>query len=156
MNIQMPQLRSNRARHGRILRIRGARGFTLLEVLVAIVVLSIGLLGLAALQAFSIQTNQSANFRTQATALANMIIERMRAHGGGSFNTAIAYFGAGSDAQAQTDISEWQAAVAAELPGGTGTLTFPGNTVQVTITWTDARWAAAGSQTTTFQFNTIL
>lgn len=120
---------------------RSSRGFTLLEVLVAMVVLSIGLLGLAALQAFSMKANQSANFRTQATALSNMIVERMRAHGGGAMNTAIAYYGSGSGSRAVNDLAEWQAQIAAQLPGGSGSLEFAGGDIKVHITWTDARWA---------------
>ena len=55
-------------------------GFTLLEVLIALLVLSFGLLGLAALQAYSVKANQSANFRSQATALASMMLDNMRAN----------------------------------------------------------------------------
>ncbi|GAA0705474.1 type IV pilus modification protein PilV [Dokdonella soli] len=128
----------------------------MLEVLVAILVLSIGLLGLAALQAFSLKANQSANFRTQATALANLIVERMRAHGGGALNTTVAYYGAGSDARAQNDLLEWQAAIAAQLPNGVGTLVFNGGNIGVSITWTDARWAIGADQQTAFVLNTTL
>jgi type IV pilus assembly protein PilV len=125
------------------IRNRSSRGFTLLEVLVAILVLSIGLLGLAAMQAFSLKANQSANFRTQATALATMIVERMRAHGGGALNTTVAYYGSGSDTQAQLDLSQWQDAIGLQLPDGVGTLIFNGGDIEVDITWTDARWAIA-------------
>ena len=120
---------------------RSSYGFTLLEVLVAIVVLSIGLLGLAGLQAFSMKANQSANFRTQATALANMIVERMRAHGGGALNTAVAYYGGGSGDRAVKDLAEWQDLIGGQLPDGKGKLEFGGGDIVVRITWTDARWA---------------
>lgn len=133
-----------------------SRGFSLLEVLVAILVLSIGLLGLAAMQAFSLKANQSANFRTQATALANMIVERMRAHGGGALNTTVAYYGTGSDTRAQQDLQDWQAAIAAQLPDGVGTLVFSGGSIGVNITWTDARWAIAADQKTAFVLTTTL
>jgi len=59
-------------------------GFTLVEVLVALVVLAIGLLGLASLQMMSLKFNSDAYLRTQATALAYDIADRMRAN-----NTAV-------------------------------------------------------------------
>lgn len=128
------------------IRQRRCAGFSLLEVLITILVISIGLLGLAALQAFSLKANQSANFRTQATSLAYMIVDRMRAHGGGPLNTTTAYYGEGSDARARADLGEWRARITAQLPGGVGTITFPGNTIVVSISWTDARWALSDAQ----------
>lgn len=138
------------------IRTRSSRGFSLLEVLVTILVLSIGLLGVAAMQAFSLKANQSANFRTQATALANMIVERMRAHGGGALNTTVAYYGTGSDARAIDDLDKWQIAIGRQLPNGVGKLDFTGGSIGVNITWTDARWAIAANQQITFVLKTTL
>lgn len=139
------------------IRTRKERGFTLLEVLITIVILSVGLLGLAAMQAFSLKANQSANFRTQATALSNMIVERMRAHGGGALNTTVAYYGSGGDAAAVRDLSEWRDAITAQLPEGTGTLLFGGGNITVEINWTDARWAITAAESKTkFQLVTTL
>ena len=56
------------------------QGFSLVEVLVALVVLTIGLLGMAGLQGYSITGSYNAHLRTQATALAQEIIDRMRAN----------------------------------------------------------------------------
>ena len=140
-----------------IIRTRSSRGFSLLEVLITILVLSIGLLGLAAMHAFSLKANQSANFRTQATALANMIAERMRAHGGGALNTTVAYYGSGSDARAIGDLADWRNAIQAQLPNGVGTLVFNGGSIGVNIVWTDARWAiGAANQQTAFVLTTTL
>lgn len=55
-------------------------GFSLIEVLVAMLVLTIGLLGMANLQGQSISSSYDAHLRTQATALARNIIDRMRAN----------------------------------------------------------------------------
>ena len=55
-------------------------GFGLVEVLVALVILTIGLLGMAGLQGYSISGSYNAHLRTQATALAQDIIDRMRAN----------------------------------------------------------------------------
>ena len=55
-------------------------GFSLIEVLVAMLVLTIGLLGMANLQSRSIAGGYDAYLRTQASALAHSIIDRMRAN----------------------------------------------------------------------------
>lgn len=55
-------------------------GFTLLEVLVALVVLSIGLLGVSKIQALGLRASTDSNLRTEATFMANDMIERMRAN----------------------------------------------------------------------------
>lgn len=56
------------------------RGVTLVEVLIAVVVLSIGLLGASSLQLASRRANFESVQRSQATALAQDMIERMRAN----------------------------------------------------------------------------
>lgn len=57
---------------------RRSRGVSLIEVLIAMLVLAIGLLGLAALQAQGLKFNNDAYFRSQATILAQDIMDRMR------------------------------------------------------------------------------
>lgn len=73
---------SLRLRHG-----RRQAGFTLIEVLVSTLVLTVGLLGIAAMQMVSFQTNQSAYMRSQATFLAQDILDRIRANRDGYRNT---------------------------------------------------------------------
>lgn len=68
--------------------INTSRGFTLLEVLIAVLVLSLGLLGLAGLQAYSMRYNQSANYRTQATNLANQLMDLARTHRGSTVDAS--------------------------------------------------------------------
>ena len=58
-------------------------GFSLIEVLIAIFVLSVGLLGSAGLQMRSLQQNQSAYFRSQATIMAYDMADRIRANASG-------------------------------------------------------------------------
>lgn len=58
-------------------------GVSMIEVLVTLVILSIGLLGMAGLQLSSIRGTNSSNYRTQASLLANDIMERMRANPAG-------------------------------------------------------------------------
>jgi len=73
----------------------GSRGFSLVEVLVAVVLLSIGLLGLAKLQFWGVRHTGSAYFRTQATQIANEMVERMRANPVGVVTGGYALNGAG-------------------------------------------------------------
>ena len=135
---------------------RASRGFSLLEVLITILVFAIGMLGLAALQAASVRSNQSANFRTQATALAYMMIDRMRANpdavNQGAYLAGLAAGDCAADPpdspQAAHDIAAWRQQIACQLPGGEGSIEFPGpavpggvGTVKVSITWDDPRWS---------------
>jgi len=53
-------------------------GFTIMEVLVAMLILTIGLMGVAGLQIRAQQFNYTAYFRSQATFLANDLMERIR------------------------------------------------------------------------------
>lgn len=87
-------------------------GFSLLEVLIAVLVLSIGLLGLAGLHAVGLRSVDSANLRTQATVLAQDILERMRANRdaaiAGDYNIADLEAVAAGASAAQTDLLEWK------------------------------------------------
>jgi len=97
-----------------------ARGFTLVELLIALLVLSIGMLGIAALFAESLQAGRSAQLRTQAVSIAADLADRIRAN----HVSAGAYAGAGTGARAVADLSEWNALIAAQLPGGLGEVRF--------------------------------
>lgn len=113
---------------------RRTKGFTLIEVLVAVLILAIGLLGLAGLQAASMRNSQSALMRSQATILAEDIMDRIRAN---TNNASLAAYMAGTaeangnctnatgcnaDAMAKNDLFEWYAALARELANGDGTV----------------------------------
>jgi type IV pilus assembly protein PilV len=63
---------------------RTSRGFTLVEVLVSLVILSVGMLGMAKLVLVSAHSNDSAYLRSQATALAYEILDKMRANPSGA------------------------------------------------------------------------
>ncbi|HEY0229831.1 MAG TPA: type IV pilus modification protein PilV [Dokdonella sp.] len=135
-----------------------ANGFTLLEVLIAVLIFSFGMLGLAVLQAQSIKVNQSANFRSQATALANVMLDSMRANRGnlGSFYSN-PYNAPADDCPAlpdgaapADDVTAWRQLLSCELPQGVGAIApLPAGTNQVAvcIRWSDSRLetgAAAG------------
>jgi type IV pilus assembly protein PilV len=104
------------------------RGFTLIEVLIAVLIMALGSLSLAALQATSLRNNHQAYLRTQATLLANEIIDRMRTNKAGlataayDLAAAAAVQGCTNDSgcstveMAQHDLWEWRQSVARLLP----------------------------------------
>jgi type IV pilus assembly protein PilV len=146
------------------LRSRPHDGFTLLEVLVALLVLSIGLLGIGKMMMLSARANDSAYMRSQATALGYTILDAMRANRQSAtvsgYDTALGVFPAAapgcgtsvaaacnSGQQAQYDLWQWGTSLAAQLPGGVGSvatvvapdiLTGANNiTATVTVQWSD-------------------
>ncbi len=116
---------------GAVLRNRQT-GLTLVEVLVSVVILSIGLVGVAGLQAMSLKNNQSAFMRSQATALAYDIADRMRSNvlsaNTGLYDPAAAATtsgctstsGCSEQQMAENDLAEWNAAITTYLPMGQG------------------------------------
>ena len=144
-------------------RSRPHGGFTLLEVLIALLVMSIGLLGIGKMMMLSARANDSAYMRSQATALGYTILDAMRANRQSAivqgYDTPLGVFpgpaGCGttvaaacnSGQQAQNDLSQWGTSLAAQLPGGVGSVatvvapdvvTGANNvTATVTVQWTD-------------------
>ncbi len=145
------------------------RGFSLLEVLIALVVLSVGLLGLAGLQAYSMRYNLSANYRTQATNLAQQFIDIAKGYRGavnpgddprnhanvrrlvaglGSFSDGGSFSSIAADCQGASpdplrcDRARWFNALRTQLPGGRARVVFegmPAGQITVEICWTDDR-----------------
>ena len=134
---------------------RRADGFTLIESLVALLVLSIGLLGVAAMQLSSLQANNGAFQRTQATFLAQDIADRMRANRkaalDGDYDIA---FGDAVPAEpatvAENDLVVWKDRLSSTLPAGASgdaadasdaaiTTNAADETVTITIQWDDSR-----------------
>ncbi len=111
---------------------RRHRGFGMIEVLVTMVILSIGLLGLTGLQLTSLRAAQVAQYRTQVTWLAYDMADRMRANVAGvtagaydnpdpvEFAVCLSIDGCTPAQMAQHDAFEWNEAIAAALPQGTG------------------------------------
>lgn len=135
------------------------RGFTLIESLVALLIMSIGLLGVAALQLASLQANHGAFQRTQATFLAQDIVDRMRANR----DAAIAgqydiEFGDAPPTTpsntAEIDLAAWRNRLVATLPAGASTAATSQpsgeiatdaatDTITVRIRWDDSKGAEA-------------
>lgn len=140
-------------------------GLTLLEVLVALMVLSIGLMGLAGLQGTSLRMNNSAYMRSQATALAYDMADRVRANvdAGTAYNQPSAPGSSGSPMasceeaagceasdMAANDIFRWREQISQLLPQGVGVICLDstpasvdcdggGDTYVIRVTWDDNR-----------------
>jgi type IV pilus assembly protein PilV len=130
-------------------------GFTLIEVLIAVLVLSVGLLGLAGLQATGLKTNHSAYMRSQAVAYGYDVIDRMRANRlsalSGTYNIAMGAGAPSGTSIAQTDLREWKALIAGELPVGDASANVNGGTVTVVVQWDDSRADGSNTETITVQ-----
>jgi len=146
-------------------RFRRSSGFSLIEVLVAVLVFSIGLLGLAALQVASVRTNQSAAYRSTAVGLAYAMADRMRANQNGVLTGQyVTVYAAGNCATnppdnpaAAHDLAAWKQQLACQLPDGQGQIQFPGGNIQISVKWTDARWAVdPAMRTSEYILNTTL
>lgn len=123
---------------------RQASGFTLLEVLISIVILSIGLLGMAGLVATGIKNNHTASYRSQATVLADDILDRIRANKtaalvGGQYSFTLGTTCNPSLVAANVpafDLNEWICRIESELPGGAAAIGLGINRdVTITIQW---------------------
>jgi type IV pilus assembly protein PilV len=119
-------------------------GFSLVEVLISIVVLSIGLLGAAGLMGASLRNTNTAYYRSQATVLADDILDRMRANITAARDedydiTLDGSIAAGATGVALFDCQEWLATLAATIPDAAGSVNVnPDNVVTITIEWGDA------------------
>lgn len=137
-------------------RNRPIAGFTLLEVLIALLVLSFGLLGLAALQAYSVKANQSANLRSQASVLANMMMDNIRSNRANiasyyadDYDEFLCSATPDTGSVAARDLSEWRIQVNCQLPQGRAAVApISVNEVAVCIRWSDERWETASGDST--------
>lgn len=134
---------------------RRSYGFTLIEVLVTMVILAFGLLGVAGVIATGLKNDLSSYTRSQASWLANDIIDRMRANRGTAEGAGAPYNIAVDGALDMSDVSDvpkhdlvaWRTALAAALPSGTGGVAIDAATRKVTVTiqWNDSRAAGGGT-----------
>jgi type IV pilus assembly protein PilV len=151
-----------------------AGGFSLIEVMIAMLVLAFGLLGFALLQTMNVRFVQSANYRTQATNLANDLIELMRAQrtdtlaGGATLGLVLGRLGEAQRRlrladRRRRDAEDERGALA--MPGraalgekASAQVTFVRDTGQVTvaISWGDQRWDRRIPTATTFGLTTFL
>ncbi len=141
------------------------QGLSLLEVLISLVVLSVGLLGIAGMQATGLRNNHSAYTKTQASALAVDMADRIRANADAAANyvgldTAnTASFPAPTAATCNTttttnctpaemavyDKYQWSQPIvsgaAPLIPGGQATITQVGAIFTITLFWLEPGYA---------------
>lgn len=123
-------------------QIRSA-GFSLIEVLISIVVLSIGLLGAAGLMGSSLRNTNTAYYRSQATVLADDMLDRMRANitaaREGRYDIAMdGTITASATDVALFDAQEWLTTLSVTIPDGAGSVNVNADgVVQITIEWDD-------------------
>lgn len=129
-------------------------GFSLIEVLVTMVIISFGMLGIAGVIINGLKNNNSSYARTQASVLANDIIDRMRANKTTAelstypYNLALTASPTGAGVPLN-DLNEWRASLATAMPSGTGSVAMDAVTKKVTVVvqWDDSR-ATSDSATT--------
>lgn len=124
----------------------GARGATMIEVLISIVIFAFGVLGLAGMQLRALSANQSSLQRSQATALVDDVMDRMRVDRNnalaGQWNTPLTATASsiGGTGLTQADLRDWKSQVERLLPGGQAEIRVNANgEVQVTLAWRDDR-----------------
>ena len=108
-------------------------GVMLLEALIAILIFSIGILGLVAMQGLAISNVSDAQYRSDASFLANQIFANIWVDRANVANYALP----GGAAPA---VVLWNAKVQSTLPQGAATISipppgYPAGTVEVLINW---------------------
>lgn len=127
-------------------------GASLIEVLIALVIFAFGTLGLAGLQVRALSFSQSSLFRSQATVLADDVLDRMRANRvdakAGRWDTTLSNTASSiSGAEIyKTDLKDWKQQVEGLLPSGQAAITVTATEVTVTIQWLDDRRNAETTQ----------
>ena len=117
------------------------RGASMIELLVSLLIFAFGMLGLVGLQNRTLAFGQISLYRSQATALTDDILDRMRADRGnaksGNWNSAdtVASASIGTATLAQRDLKDWKNQVETLLPEGKASVAVNAGTVTVTITW---------------------
>ncbi len=117
------------------------RGATMIELLVSILIFALGMLGLVGLQTRTLSYGQASLYRSQATALTDDILDRMRTDRvnakGGQWSTASTALAASITGTtiALTDLKDWKEQVESLLPTGRGAIAIAGDAVTITLSW---------------------
>lgn len=115
----------------------------MIELLVSVLIFAFGMLGLIGTMNKTLGYSQVSLFRSQATALSDDILDRMRtdpAHArngdwSNEFDDPAASFT--GTTIAQTDLKDWKSQVEALLPSGQASIAVNSGIVTVTIQWSE-------------------
>ncbi len=126
------------------------KGVGLIEVLIAMLVFGTALVTLSGLQTRSLQFNQSAYLRSQASMLAYDIIDRIRINRLQSSQYTIDFDSASPTGTSfrEEDLKAWLAAVKASLPDGEAKIDCDNYECSVEIRWTELGESAGDENTT--------
>ena len=140
-------------------------GSSLIEVLVTMIIISLGLLGQAGLISLSSKTNNAAFMRTEATLLAQDILERLRLNRtlavAGRFN--VNYAASGSDPSSSitvtaiqnNELRDWKTSIEQALSSGDGQVSVDGaGNVTINIRWSEVAKGASDGTITPTVFST--
>ena len=124
-------------------RRQGQHGATMIELLVSLLIFAFGMLGLVGLQNKALGLGQISLYRSQAAALSDDIMDRMRADRTNAkagtwdtdFGTAASTYS--GTTVAQQDLFEWKTQVESLLPTGQAEVKFDAtkSLVTVKISW---------------------
>lgn len=129
-------------------RTRSQRGASMIELLVSLLIFAFGMLGLVGLQNKTLGFGQMSLYRSQATALSDDILDRMRTDRTNAKGTAwVTALGDAASTYtgttvAQKDLKDWKEQVEALLPGGQASIAVAAGVVTVTIKWNERDTAA--------------
>lgn len=120
-----------------------AKGVGLIELLIALVIISVGVLAVARLQIQMIQFNQQALARTQASSLAQDMIDRLRADRNaataGVYDRALGAPIPAGTTLADRELRHWLTIVNTLLPQGDASIVVNDPLVEIRIRWDDSR-----------------
>jgi len=125
-------------------------GFSLLEVLIAVLILALGILGAASLQLSALRYHAGSLHATQASLLANDLLERLRANPDQLVGYALtldqdctdptsAQLAPMAESIIQQDKIDFAHAVACELPAGSARVSISEGVATVRLRWSEKR-----------------
>lgn len=128
-------------------RRRTQRGVGMIEVLIALVVVSLGVLAISRMQTATVQANQGALLRTQASLLAYDMVDRLRADRvaalAGEYDHALGAAAPGDASLPASEVTDWLSDLQAYLPAADGAIVRRGDVIEVSVRWDDSRGEVA-------------